>query len=106
MAYFEDDTVSVMCPGKKYYKKNGKSKTKCRILLDSLKNLYQRFILENDCILSYTTFTRLQPFWVTFPTSKDRDTCACIIHSNTNIIILGLKNIGGVKFKNGKEALE
>lgn len=59
-------------------------------------------VIANCHILHYT---RARPFWVTFLTAKDRETCACIVHSNMNFIISGLKNVGSVSVKNGKEAL-
>lgn len=43
LAFYEDDTVSKMCPGKRDFKKKGKLKVQRRILLDSLKKLHKRF---------------------------------------------------------------
>lgn len=87
-AFLENDSNSICTPGKKdKTAKDGTVKQK-RYLTDSLLNLYKKFKQENDNIkISYTTFTRLRPFWVTFPSFTGRDTCLCIKHANFGFLL-------------------
>ncbi|KAH9631435.1 hypothetical protein HF086_014280 [Spodoptera exigua] len=88
--FYEDDINSRITPGKKQYKKKHGIVKQVRYLLDSIKNLHKKFLAENTNIkISYTTFTRLRPFWVSLPTD-DRDTCACLLHTNFNLLIAAL----------------
>ncbi|KAH9642974.1 hypothetical protein HF086_013535 [Spodoptera exigua] len=85
--FYEDDINSRITPVKKQYKKKHGIVKQVRYLLDSIKNLHKKFLAENTNIkISYTTFTRLRPFWVSLPTG-DRDTCACLLHTNFNLLI-------------------
>lgn len=105
-AFFQEDNVSKMCPGKRDYVKKGKLKVQRRILLDTLKNLHKRFMEENCCKISYSKFARGRPFWVTYPNARDRDTCACDIHSNMDFMVSGLNNVKAIKERTGKAVLE
>lgn len=88
--FYEDDINSRITPGKKQYKKKHGTVKQVRYLLDSMKNLHKKFLAENTKIkISYTTFTRLRPFWVCLPID-DRDTCACLLHTNFNLLIAAL----------------
>lgn len=71
--FYDDDAVSKICPGKKDVVKRVKVYKQRRILLDSLKNLYSKFVADHGPKLSYTTFTRVRPFWVQPPNSRDRE---------------------------------
>lgn len=104
--FYEDDSVSKMCPGKKDFVVKNKEKKQRRILLDSKSNLYTRFIQEHKIKISYSTFSRARPFWVTAPKKSDRDTCACIKHANMELMVSALKNMNIIKEKNSKEVLE
>lgn len=104
--FFEDDTVSRICPGKKDVKRCGKNKKQKRTLLDSMKNLHNRFTRETKINISYTTFTRACPFWVVSPKAKDRDTCACKEHSNMELLVTALKTIGAIEERTPSEVLE
>lgn len=106
VTFFQDDMVSKMCPGKRDLVRKGKMKKQRRILLDTMKNLHKKFIEESNSTISFSTFSRARPFWVTRPSCKDRDTCACILHSNVDLLIFGLYTIKAVNVKNGKEALD
>lgn len=46
-----------------------------------MKNLHVKYKSEGGKD-SYTTFTRNRPFYVVNPTLNDRETCACVKHSN------------------------
>lgn len=97
--FFEEDSVSRMLPGKKDFVRKGRVKKQRRILLDSLKNLHKRFLKEKGFKISYTTFTRCRPFWVTFPKARDRETCACIRHENIEFLVVALKKANIIEYK-------
>lgn len=90
--FYKDDTVSKFCPGKKDVVRKDILKKQPRLLLDSLQNLYKRFVKDNCEIVSESTFKRVRPFWVTPPNSRDRETCACIIHTNKELLVTELKS--------------
>lgn len=89
--FYEDDTVSKMCPGKKDFVKKGKIKKRRRVLLDSMQNLYKRFVKENGVRVSEAAFRRVRPFWVQPPKTRYRETCACIVHTNMELLVTALK---------------
>ncbi|CAB3248789.1 unnamed protein product [Arctia plantaginis] len=103
--FYEDDINSRIGAGKKQYvKKNGILKQK-RYLLDSVKNLHTKFLKENPKIrISYVTFTRLRPFWIYLP-RDDRETCACTLHTNIDLLIFALKKNKIVEIKNYQDML-
>lgn len=103
--FFEDDSVSRMCPGKKDFVRKGKSKLQRRVLLDTLKNLHKRFEEEAKCKISYKSFTRSRQFWVTFPKKSDRDTCACAKHANMELLITSLSKVKVIKEKTINDVL-
>ncbi|ESN91594.1 hypothetical protein HELRODRAFT_165647 [Helobdella robusta] len=50
------------------------------------KSFERQFCAEYiENIISYPMFTRLRPFWVRMPTSKDRETCLCKKHDNVQL---------------------
>jgi hypothetical protein len=104
--FFEDDTVSRMCPGKKDFVRRGKTKVQRRILLDTLQNLHKRFEEERNVKISYKSFTRSRPFWVTYPKKSDRDTCACAKHANMDLLINALSNVKIIKEKTINEVMK
>lgn len=88
--YLRDD-VSRVCAGKKETVTRGKIKEQRRYLCDTMKSLYKLFKTENKNIsLSYTSFTRLKPFYIKKPSAVDRNTCACQEHANINFKIMKL----------------
>ena len=85
--FFNRDDVSRMTAGKRETVTYKKVKTQRRYILDSLENLHRKFLAENPNIkLSYALFCRMRPFWVLFPTLKNRETCLCKIHENVGFI--------------------
>ena len=57
-----------------------------RYLTDTMLNLHARFLSENTkTVISYTSFTRLRPFFVVAPSVNDRDTVACKLHTNASL---------------------
>lgn len=101
--FFENDDVSKMCPGKKDCITVKKVKKQKRILLDSLKNLHLKFMSQENYKISYALFCRLKPFWVVIPKVTDRDTCACKIHSNAELLVEALHKAGAIDKKTPKE---
>ena len=91
--YCRDDNSRLVAGMKKTLTKR-KVKKQRRILSDSLLNLHKKFLTEGKDNISYTTFTRLRPFWVLFPTETDRDTCICKICDNMNLMTDGLFRSG------------
>lgn len=101
--FFERDDVSRMCPGKKDCFKNGKPR---RLLLDTVKNLYPKFVTETGIKLSYATLLREKPSWVMWPKNKDRDTCLCVKHENFEFKLEKLYRLGELKFKSTSELIK
>lgn len=91
--FYEDDSISRAAAGKKECITRNKIKKQKRYLLDSLKNIHQKFLQTKTLTIGYSLFCRLRPFWVVPPKLTDRDTCACIIHENMNLKLSALKNL-------------
>lgn len=103
--FFEDDTVSRMTPGKRDFATKHKNKKQVRILLDTKKNLFKRFVSETGIKLSFSTFLRACPYWVRPAKLSDRDTCACKVHQNFELKVFSLKNVKVIKQNNTTELL-
>ncbi|CAG2220762.1 unnamed protein product [Mytilus edulis] len=58
---------------------------------------------NKDMIVSYTSFCRLQPFWVLPPKESDRDTCACKLHENIQFIVNTLHRVKVLETQGLKE---
>lgn len=105
--FYEDDTVSKMMPGKKDYVQKGKVKMQKRVLLDSLYNLYNKFLQETKLSnISRSVFYRCRPWWVYRPQLKDRETCACVKHENVNFLFAALKNVKAIDYRHVDNLLE
>lgn len=87
--YLEKDENSKACPGKKDCITKKKIKKQKRHLCDNLKRLHEKFNSSHSARLrvSYQTFCRLKPFWIVTPNVNDRDTCLCVVHENTRLIV-------------------
>lgn len=103
--FFEDDCNSRLCPGKKDSITKNKIKKQKRFLLDSMKNLFSRFIQTKNIKISYTMFCRLRPFWVVSPNVNQRETCLCVTHTNLDLTLFTLKRAGIIDFSNHQEML-
>nr|CAI5856331.1 unnamed protein product [Callosobruchus analis] len=79
--FFEDVSNSRIGAGKKKFITRKTIRKQKRHLLDTILNLYKKFLVSHFKI-SYQTFCRLRPFWVVKPSAQNRDTCLCVIHSN------------------------
>lgn len=87
LEFLERDDSSRQTSGKKEtITKKGDKKQK-RFLLDSLRNTHLKFLAENaDVELSYSMFCRMKPFWILLPSDKDRNTCLCKLHANSQYV--------------------
>jgi len=58
-----------------------------RFFNDSLYSLFLKFKREYPhAKLSYAEFCKNRPFWVVAPSAKDRETCLCKTHANTQLM--------------------
>lgn len=75
--------------------------------MDSLKNLYTKFkaIFEKHNKISYSQFCKLRPFYITILSSSNRDTCLCKIHTNMELLVSKLNNVGLILEKNTLDVL-
>ncbi|XP_063529023.1 uncharacterized protein LOC134740476 [Cydia strobilella] len=90
--FFQRDNGSRNTAGKKETVTKGKEKVQKRFLLESMKNLFKAFKLENPGTkCSYFYFTKHRPFYVLRPTVDGRDMCLCKTHANAAAKIKALK---------------
>uniref|UniRef100_A0A1B6J1Y9 Uncharacterized protein n=1 Tax=Homalodisca liturata TaxID=320908 RepID=A0A1B6J1Y9_9HEMI len=104
--FYEDDTVSRICPGKRDFIIKNKEKKQRRVLLDYKKNLHKRFVIESNINISLSTFSRLCPFWITSPKAADRETCACIKHQNIDLKINALRKLKVISQNNANDVID
>ena len=103
--FFEDDSNSRMAAGKKEFITRKTVRKQKRYLLDTIFNLYKKFMTGNFKI-SYQTFCRLRPFWVVKPKAQNRDTCLCIVHSNIDMKLSALHTANILTYNNHQKLLE
>ena len=82
VAFLEDDENSFPAPGKRDCVTKYKNKKQKHYLRDSLFNLHKKFILQTKIKISFATFYRCKPFWITRRKISSRDTCLCKKHAN------------------------
>lgn len=86
--FYEEDINSRICPGKKDFVKKNKIRRQKRFLLDTIKNLYLKYLKINPHPkISYRLFCRYRPFWVKAMNVADRDTCKCVTHANMELMV-------------------
>lgn len=97
--FLELDESSRMTARKKETITKKKVKKQKRYLNNTMKNLYAHFVKENAKYkhLSYSLFCKFRPFWIVFPSVTSRDTCACKIHANMEIVVKKLYNLNMIK---------
>lgn len=94
-SFFQRDDVSRNTAGKKETVTKGKEKVQKRFLLDTMKNLFKAFKLENSGTkCSYFYFTKHRPFYILRPTVDGRDMCLCKTHANSAAKIKAFKQKG------------
>lgn len=87
--YIRDDNSRLMT-GVKNTVTKAKCKMQRRVILDNLKSLHVKFVLESKMKISPGVFARLRPFSVVFSTDRDKNTCLCRLCENTQFMINGL----------------
>ena len=96
--FFNRDDVSQITSGKKETVTRKKEKKQKRFLLDSMRNLHDKFVSENqDFKIGYDAFRRRRPFWVVVPSINQRDTCLCKLCDNLELKACVLQRNGILK---------
>lgn len=90
--FYDRDDNSRATAGKKEYRTKNKIKRQIRYLLAPIKKLHQRYVTEGGKA-SLSTFKKYRPFYALKPKISDRDTCACVKHSNMAFIVKKLKQL-------------
>ena len=103
--FFEDDKISQLCPGKRDFVRKNKSKLQRRLLLDSIQNSHKKFVEETGLQISYASFLRYKPYWITKPKARDRETCGCIKHANFELLLSTLSKGGAIAEKTSQQCL-
>jgi len=76
-----------MYAGRKDCITRGSVKKQKRLLVDTIGNLYDRFLSEHEEKVSYAAFCKLLPFCVVLPRLQDRETCLCVNHENMQFLL-------------------
>lgn len=104
--FFQRDDITTQSPNKNdFVSLYKKEKTLKRFLNDSLLNLYKVFLKGRDKKISFTTFKKHKPYFVTYLKCNARNTCACIKHLNMQLKIDRLKNLNIIPSKNLSEIM-
>ena len=76
------------------------AKRQRRLLSQSLKALYKKYLSENpkNMHLSYGLFCRWRTFYVVTPTACNRQSCLCKMHENGRLMFLKLKQLGKLSY--------
>ncbi|XP_064613992.1 uncharacterized protein LOC135477727 [Liolophura sinensis] len=94
-SFYLEDVNSTPSAGKRETITRNKLKMQKRYLSDSMLNLFEKFKAEHPNVdVSYTTFTRLRPFYVVLPSVHLRDTVTCKIHHNFEFKATKLHSLG------------
>ncbi|XP_064637076.1 uncharacterized protein LOC135493584 [Lineus longissimus] len=105
--FFHRDDVSRPASGKRETITLKKEKRQKRYQCDTLKNLRFKFLAENpNLCISYTSFTRLRPFYVVPPNLKARNTTACKLHANCELLANKLWQLKILKTDNIHDIVE
>ncbi|KAL4112802.1 hypothetical protein QTP88_016531 [Uroleucon formosanum] len=93
--FFEDDGVSMVCPGKKDCITKFKIKKQKGVLTNTLKNHHVKFLGKVNYKVGYVSFCKLKPFWVVKYKVSERDICFCKVYANIEFLVSALfkKNI-------------
>lgn len=74
--------------------------------MDLLTNLFKIFVAQFDVNISFSSFCRSRPFWVTKPKTSDRETCACAKHSNFELLVSSLSKKGIIEERSYREIVK
>lgn len=106
VAYYLRDDVSRMTTGKKQTITLQKKKMQKRLLTDTIKNIYRKFVSESTHQVSYSFFCSQRPFWVVAPTEADRETCQCKTHENLQFMSTSLFSSGLLSTKDVEKMVD
>ncbi|CAH2098094.1 unnamed protein product [Euphydryas editha] len=106
LEFFNDDAVTRIASDKKEYITKNKIRMQKRYLTDTLINLYKKFTHNGNAKVTYQTFCKYRPFWVLRPKDSDRNTCACKVHVNIDLLVKCLNINKILKETNGTAILE
>ena len=95
-AFLMRDDNSQLTTSKNDTISRGGVKRQRRLLVQSLKALYKKYLAEEPkkMHISYGLFCRWRPFNVVTPTARDRQSCLCKTHENARLMFLKLKQLG------------
>lgn len=91
--FFERNENSRLYPGKRDCLTKNNIKKQERLLNYSMKLLHDKFSKEVNFKMSYALFCSIRSFWLVHPKVEGRDTCACILHTNTGILVQKLNEL-------------
>lgn len=97
--FLESDESSRQAPGKKDCITIKKEKIQKRYLNASLKELHHRFVEEKKIDIGFTTFCKYRPRHIVKQKVNMRDTCACVIHENMDILVAQCNKLGMTQSK-------
>lgn len=98
-AFFKREDVSQPTAGKNECITRNKNKMQKRYLTEPLYKLHKKYRAEGGRA-SFQTFCRFRPFFVVHPKIQDRNTCACIKHTNILFKTIALKRLGVLQSSN------
>ena len=91
-SFLERDDISRCMPGKNDSIKVGNEKRQTRILNHYLRNVYEKFIIENkDTKISFSSFCKLRPNNIKKTSLLSRNTCT--IHQNICLKLKSLRSL-------------
>ena len=101
------DENSFLLAGKKDVIIKNKQKMQRRVLTKPLNELHTQYQteMEHHFSMSYRQFFRYQPFYITEPKSRDRDTSVCVAHENMRLLVQKLAIKGLLKTTSISELL-
>jgi len=98
--FFLQDINSVPAAGKRETSTCKKIQMQRRYMCESMVNLYSKFTAQYPGLkVSYTSFTRLRPFYVTRRAVNQRDTVKCKTHENCELKAAKLHSLKILKSK-------
>ncbi|XP_051519230.1 uncharacterized protein LOC127420748 [Myxocyprinus asiaticus] len=97
--FLSRDENSHLLAGKKNTITKNKQKMQRRVLTKPLTELHAQYQteMEQHLSMSYRQFARRRTFYITEPKTRDRDTCACVVHENVQLLVNKLTKRGLLK---------
>jgi hypothetical protein len=99
--FYDRDDNSRLTTGRKDTRTKNQIKKQRRILMDSVSNLYEKFLIDYpEQQISYAYFAKCRPFYVLPPQIRDRETCLCKLHDNCQLLCDRLFQLKVIPTKN------